>query len=137
MIVVSGFKFTLCRSVVDLGVINWFKAIPNKSHSRFIKFDIVEFYPSISENLLDKAIAYASSITSITNRALAVIKNSRKSLLFDSSDTWVKKGPNSLFDVTMGCFDGAEVCELVGLYLLSKLSALVNKASIGLYSLSL
>ena len=111
----------------------WFKAIPNKSHSRFIKFDIVEFYPSISENLLDKAIAYASSITSIPNRALAVIKNSRKSLLFDSSDTWVKKGPNSLFDVTMGCFDGAEVCELVGLYLLSKLSALVNKASIGLY----
>ena len=33
----------------------------------------------------------------------------------------------------MGCFDGAEVCELVGPYLLSKLSALVNKASIGLY----
>ena len=29
-------------------VIDWFKNIPDKSHTRFIKFDICEFYPSIS-----------------------------------------------------------------------------------------
>ena len=34
----------------------------------------------------------------------------------------VKK--SSGFDVTMGIFDGAEVCELVGLYLLSQLQHL-------------
>ena len=40
-------------------VIEWFKAIKNKSKSSFIKFDIVEFYPSISKELLSKAIEYA------------------------------------------------------------------------------
>ena len=29
-------------------VIEWFKAIKNKSKSSLIKFDIVDFYPSIS-----------------------------------------------------------------------------------------
>ena len=38
-----------------------------------------------------------------------------------------------MFDVTMGSYDGAEVCELVGLYLLHKLSATVPKEHIGLY----
>ena len=36
-------------------------------------------------------------------------------MLFDSKGTWIKKDDN-LFDVTMGSFDGAEICELVGLY---------------------
>ena len=33
----------------------------------------------------------------------------------------------------MGSFDGAEVCELVGLYLLDKLSELLGKDNVGLY----
>ena len=37
------------------------------------------------------------------------------------------KRNNELFDVTMGSFDGDEVCELVGLYLLDKLSKLLGK----------
>ena len=42
--------------------------------------------------------------------------HARKSLLFDNWGTaWSKKD-------TMGSFDGAEVCELVGLYILSILS---------------
>ena len=38
----------------------------------------------------------------------------------------------SLFDVTMGSFDGAETCELVGLYLLSKIPQEYSN-DIGLY----
>ena len=38
-----------------------------------------------------------------------------------------------LFDVTMGAFDGAEVCELVGTYLLSLISRACEKKDIGLY----
>ena len=38
-----------------------------------------------------------------------------------------------MFDVTMGSFDGAEICELVGLYLLDKLSTLLKKECVGLY----
>ena len=37
------------------------------------------------------------------------------------------------FDVSMGSLDSAEVCELVGLFLLSQLEQLIPKANIGLY----
>ena len=33
----------------------------------------------------------------------------------------------------MGCYDGTEVCKLVGSYLLTKLSNIADKKSIGLY----
>ena len=42
-------------------VINWFKNLSDKRKRKFIKFDITELYPSISENLLNKSIAYAKS----------------------------------------------------------------------------
>ena len=44
-----------------------------------------------------------------------------KSLLFHKGEAWVRKG-KSVFEITMGGFDGAEKCDLVGLYLLSKLN---------------
>lgn len=83
-------------------VINWFTDIPNKGNSRFIKFNIVEFYPSITEKLLDKAIAYARSVNTITDDVLAIIKNSRKSLLFDHDYSWIKKGPTQCFTLLWG-----------------------------------
>ena len=46
----------------------------------------------------------------------------KKSLMLDSFHTWIKK-QGGLFDVTMGAYDGAEVCEIVGLtYMLNVLS---------------
>ena len=35
--------------------------------------------------------------------------HSRKTLLFDKNDPWVKRGDSPMFDVAMGCYDGAEV----------------------------
>ena len=40
-------------------VISWFKNIPNKNKYKFVKFDIIKFYPSITENLLKKFINFA------------------------------------------------------------------------------
>ena len=40
-------------------IIDWFKNLGNENKLKFIKFNIAEFYPSISEELLDKAINYA------------------------------------------------------------------------------
>ena len=37
------------------------------------------------------------------------------------------------FDVTMGSYDGPEICELVGIYTLSKLKNITSKGDIGLY----
>ena len=44
-----------------------------------------------------------------------------------------KKKKNSKFDVTMGSYDGAEICELVGLFLLHELSIIIPKELAGLY----
>ena len=58
--------------------------------------------------------------------------HARKSLLFSKDDVWVKKD-NPSFDVTMGSYDGAEVCELVGLYILDKIKVECPDIELGLY----
>ena len=63
--------------------INWFKAIENTSQSFFIRLDIVEFYPSISENILDTAINFAKQYTDIFDENLRIFKHFRKSLLYN------------------------------------------------------
>ena len=102
-------------------VIKWFKNISNKSNHTFVIFEIDSFYPSILENLLKNAISYAKQYVTITDQEVDIIMHSRKSLLFDQSTAWIKKNDDGLFDVTMGSYDGAEVCELVGLLILDQL----------------
>ena len=113
--------------------IYWFKSLPKNDKSRFIKFDIVEFYPSISEELLNRSNSFARSITTISDSVINIIHHSRKSFLFDKTSAWVKKGKNSFFDFAMRSYDRTEICELVGLYLLNRLTTCFDKSSIGLY----
>ena len=113
-------------------VISWFKNLPNKSSRSFICFDIVDFYPSITEELLLNALTFASQFNTITDEEKHIIMQAKKSVLFSRNQTWRKKESDSLFDVTMGSFDGAETCELVGLFLLSKLPP-EYRNDIGLY----
>ena len=103
-------------------VINWFNAIDNKSLCFFIQLDIVEFYPTISENILDATIKFAKQYTDISDENLRIAKHCRKSLLYNNYEPWKKKSADGCFHVTMGSYDGAEVCELVGIYLLSLLA---------------
>ena len=100
------------------------------THLRRIRIE--NFYPSITEKLLTDAITFAKQHTSITDRDIDIIMHSRKSLLFDKNTAWIKKN-NSSFDVTMGSYDGAEVCELVGLFILNDLCNEYGKDNIGLY----
>ena len=78
-------------------------------------------------------IAWAKSLTYIPDDQLAVIKHARKSLLFYNDKTWVKNNDQSLFNVTMGSYDGAEICELVGLFMLNKLAQRFGGDNVGLY----
>ena len=114
-------------------VITWFKNIKNKNKTSFINFDVESFYPSISIELFTEAINYAKTITNIEDDQLAIIMQSRKTLLFHKDEPWVKKTGDEDFDVTMGCNDGAEICESVGIYMLSKLSNIMKRDDIGLY----
>ena len=59
--------------------------------------------------------------------------HSRKSLLFNNSDIWIKKEGNKDFDITMGRFGGAEICELVGLLILRILSTTYGRNHNGIH----
>ena len=110
----------------------WFQSIPLKNRKSFISFDIVDFYPSITESLLDQSIDWATQFTAITDSDIRIIRHARKSLLFHDGLPWVKRDSSNAFDVTMGSFDGAEICELVGLFIFSKLKDTFGN-NIGLY----
>ena len=47
--------------------------------------------------------------------------------------TITKKDTDSCFDVTMGSYDGAETCELVGIHILSLLTIVIDHKHSGLY----
>ena len=113
-------------------VLEWYKNIPNKNNHSFISFDVVDFYPSITENLLIEALNFASKYDNITDEEKALIIQAKQSLLFNDNEAWCKKSSKTQFDVTMGSYDGAETCELVGSYLLSKLSP-QHRKKLGLY----
>ena len=113
-------------------VLNFFSNIQQRDTRKFVQFDIVEFYPSISERLLSDALNFAKRHVQISSREIEIIQHARKSLLFQDGDVWVKKN-GSLFDVTMGSFDGAEVCDLIGLFLLSELKQKFSALDLGLY----
>ena len=96
-------------------------------------FDIEEFYPSISKELLQKAMNHALTFVRINNEKIYLIMHSRKALLFDSNNIWIKKDDEPNFDVTMGSYDGVEICELVVLYILHVLGEKYGKYRIGFY----
>ena len=72
-------------------VIEWFKGIDNKKDCIFIKFDIREFYPSISESILKKSILFAKEYHHIPDEDVRIIDHCRKSLLFDKNEPSEKK----------------------------------------------
>ena len=77
---------------------------------------------------------FAKQHTALNQESINIIMHSRKSLLFSNGTTWMKKDNGSTFDVTMESHDGTEVCELVGIYILSILSMKCEDAEFGLYS---
>ena len=93
----------------------WFLVYRKRKKHAIITFDVYDFYPSISEDLLLKALNYASRFTTITQQDHHIITHA-----------------NNMFDVTMGSYDGVETCELIGAYMLS-LIATKFKNEVGLY----
>ena len=113
--------------------LRWFAGLEDKNSLRFVKFDVEKFYPSITRSLLSKAMEYAKSLTFITSQEEKIIFHARKNVLIDSDGQIWEKKSNPDFDVSMGSMDGAEVSELVGIYMISKLMLKFNKANFGIY----
>ena len=113
--------------------LKWFIDISNTKNCSFIQFDIKEFYPSINEDILTNDIHFEKLHTTIGGNDLCFIMHCRKSLPFFWNENWEKTSTESCFDVTMGSFDGAEICELVGLYIQWNLELILPKTNFGLY----
>ena len=116
-----------------MAVIEWFRSIEMKENCTFTNFDIVEFYPTISVGLLNSAISFAKRHVKITSEEVDIIHHSRKSLLLSDDKAWMKKEGSGLFDVAMGSYDSAEVCELVGMFAPSQLPKRYDRCDIGLH----
>ena len=114
-------------------VIRWFSNINKKQDCKFIQLDIKEFHSCILEETLNAAINFAENYTSISQENIQIIKHCRKSLLFYNSEPWKKKEHDSSFDITMGSYDGTELCELIGIYNQSLLENTLEKDLMGLY----
>ena len=104
-------------------VIDWFGEIENKQRNSFIQYDVVDFYASITEGLLHDSLDFASNYIHISEEDRRIIMQSKRSFLFDKNVPWSKKGESN-FNVGMESFDGAETCELVGLFMLHQLKQL-------------
>jgi len=103
----------------------------------FLQCDIVEYYPFISENLLNKTLYLARRKgVLIDDKEADIIRHARKAFLFSEDNkgklkTWQKTSWE--FDVTMGAPDSAEVCELVGLFIRSEVKREFPLLNFGLY----
>ena len=111
----------------NISVKKWFMKLKNSKSLSFLIFDIKSFYPSITPDLLEKAISWGEKLVKISEQDKEIFREARRALLFHGKEYW-KKRKNPEFDVPMGCYDGAEVCELVGLYILEE----IIRANIGL-----
>ena len=81
-------------------VINRLNAIKDKSIYTMICVDICDFYPSITNTLLQKALNYASKYADISKDQIHLITHMKKTTLYKDGNPWEKT--TSAFDVTMG-----------------------------------
>ena len=116
------------KNVIDL-----FKKIENKNNYIFIKFGIAKFYASISGITLQTAICFAEVHVEFTDEEKRIVFHCQKYLRFYKNEPWKKKDSDSCFDVTMGSYDGRELCEFIDIYLLSQLCTIISKNHCGLY----
>ena len=86
-----------------------------------------------TETLLQQALNFVKEHVDVPQRNIDIIMHGRKSLLFNREKAWVKRDGNGPFDVTMGCYDGAEICELVGMFALSQLTQHLDMRTVGLF----
>ena len=113
-------------------VIKWFRNLENNSSSLVIIFDIEDFYSSILLSAFNRAIEFGKEISNSLNDENSMIMITRETLLFSDGEAWVKKNEEDAFDVPLGLYDGAEMCELVGTYLLNQLKVAIGKENMGL-----
>ena len=114
-------------------VIDWFEKIASKKKKRFVCFDIVSFYPSIKKEHVLNALEFAKAYTTIHDTDIEIIMHACQTVLINEGNEWMKKDGTGCFDIPMGSFHGAELCDLVGLGILQRLRDEIPNGMFGLY----
>ena len=94
----------------------------------FIEFDIIDFYCSITKELLLLSINLARNYTDINQEELDIILAYRKSVQCYKK-TWEKITTDN-FGITMRSFDSVEIADFVGIYILDALGRFLNLSNI-------
>ena len=119
-------------------VIRWFNNLDNKKQLSYLSFDIVDFYPSITDNLLIKTLKWAQKYHNIALTEFDAMMHARRTILFDhKGNVWTKKNSKNQFDVSMRANDEAEICELVGLNILTEIHRNIDFTSVDYYTESM
>ena len=92
-------------------------------------FDIKDFYSSISKKLLADSINFVRQHVQIKREDFGIIQHAKKSHFYKKEISWKKRNTN-LFDAAMGPYDGAEISELVGSFLLNSSASKFDKNSV-------
>ncbi|GAB1597579.1 hypothetical protein Ahia01_000034400, partial [Argonauta hians] len=102
--------------------IRWFYNLNVSSRSKFLQVDISNYYTSISKDLLIASLNFAQQNSDLTKDETLIILHARKTLVSFGGKLWTKKGEGGPFYITMGAQDSAQVTDLVGLYILRRIS---------------
>ena len=81
---VSSTGINLWKSTRD--VLTWYRNCHTNQKSSFINFDIIDFYPSITESLLLKAINHAKHYTEILDKEIDIIIHAKRTLVFNGGE---------------------------------------------------
>ena len=74
--VISGTQINQWKNTAS--VLKWFNSLENKEKLSFICFDVCEFYPSINEKLLSKALDFASKYRPISRHQRDIILHAKR-----------------------------------------------------------
>ena len=83
------------------------------------------------KSLFKKSISFPKEYHHISDEVVKIINHYRKSLMrvnFAKRKKW-----ESCFDLTMGGYNWAEICELAGIYIFTHLATIIKKSNCGLY----
>jgi hypothetical protein len=64
-----------------------------------IIFDVEKFYPSITKELLLKALKWSRKYVDISDEEIEIVMQSRRGMMFVDGKPWVKKGGSLLIKV--------------------------------------
>lgn len=90
----------------------------------------MEYYPSISEELLLRTLQFARKFTTVPEQRPRHHPPRKEIAYVWAQEEGLKRG-SDIFDVPLGCYDGAEVWELVGALALAKLVDVYNCSDMG------